>query len=56
VVAWVVPVAGGSPPLLADLREHVGAQLGRWAAPRELELVSSLPRTATGKIRRSELA
>ncbi len=56
VVAWVVPVAGGAPPLLADLREHVGAQLGRWAAPRELELVSSLPRTATGKIRRSELA
>ena len=56
VVAWVVPVAGGSPPVLADLREHVGAQLGRWAAPRELELVSSLPRTATGKIRRSELA
>jgi o-succinylbenzoate---CoA ligase len=56
VVAWVVPVAGRSPPLLADLREHVGAQLGRWAAPRELELVSSLPRTATGKIRRSELA
>jgi O-succinylbenzoic acid--CoA ligase len=56
VVAWVVPVADGSPPLLADLREHVGAQLGRWAAPRQLELVSSLPRTATGKIRRSELA
>ena len=55
VVAWVVPVAGGAPPLLADLREQVGAQLGRWAAPRQLELVASLPKTATGKVRRSEL-
>ncbi len=55
VVAWVVPAAGGMPLVLADLRDHVGARLGRWAAPRQLELVSSLPRTATGKVRRSEL-
>jgi O-succinylbenzoic acid--CoA ligase len=56
VVAWVVLVDGAAAPALADLRDQVGARLGRWAAPRQLELVSSLPRTATGKVRRSDLA
>ncbi len=58
VVAYVVPrqQPGGSPaPSLEQLRELVGAELGGFAAPRQLVLVQSLPRTAIGKVRRGEL-
>jgi acyl-coenzyme A synthetase/AMP-(fatty) acid ligase len=33
----------------------VGATLAPWAAPKEIELVGSLPRTPTGKVRRVDL-
>ncbi|MBK5221962.1 MAG: long-chain fatty acid--CoA ligase [Acidimicrobiia bacterium] len=55
VVAVVVPTDAGSPPTLDDLRRHVKEQLPAFAAPRELELVASLPRTALGKVVRVEL-
>jgi O-succinylbenzoic acid--CoA ligase len=55
VVAWVVPVDGTTPPALADLRQRVGDELGRWAAPREVEVVTELPRTPSGKVRRADL-
>jgi O-succinylbenzoic acid--CoA ligase len=54
VVAWVVPA--GEPPTLAELREAVKAELPAYAAPKELVLVAELPRTALGKVRRSQLA
>ena len=38
-----------------EVRAAVAESLGRFAAPRELELVSSLPRTALGKLRRASL-
>ncbi|MBW3557003.1 MAG: AMP-binding protein [Actinobacteria bacterium] len=50
VVAWVVPPADGPPPDLQDLRRHVKATLPAHAAPRELRLVSGLPRTGIGKV------
>ena len=53
VVAWVVP--RGAPPTLDELREHVADALPRWAAPRELVVVASLPRTASGKVTRRAL-
>ncbi len=62
VVAFVVPrPAGGhagapAGPVLEELRELVSAELGVWAAPRELVVVESLPRTSIGKLRRAELA
>jgi O-succinylbenzoic acid--CoA ligase len=56
VVAWVVPSTDVAPPALGDLRERVTAELAPWAAPRELVIVSSLPRTSSGKVRRSELS
>jgi O-succinylbenzoic acid--CoA ligase len=56
VVAAVVPRDRAAPPTLEALREHVGAQLGRHRAPRELVLVDALPRTALGKLRRGSLA
>jgi O-succinylbenzoic acid--CoA ligase len=53
VVAWVVPVA--EPPTLDELRDAVKAELPAYAAPKELVVVAELPRTALGKVRRSEL-
>ena len=55
VVAWVVPRDRDDPPELSALREIVRAELPPWAAPRQLELVSALPRTASGKVRRADL-
>lgn len=55
IVALVVPSDPSNPPELANLRDSVGDAIARFAAPREIELVKSIPRTALGKIRRSEL-
>jgi len=55
VTAWVVPVTAGHPPTLEALRDHVREQLPAFCAPRRLELVETLPRTALGKVRRSAL-
>jgi O-succinylbenzoic acid--CoA ligase len=55
VVALVVPTDPAAPPDLAALRDRVRAELPAYAAPRELQLVDALPRTALGKIRRHEL-
>jgi O-succinylbenzoic acid--CoA ligase len=55
VVAWVVPVDPASPPPLSELRDLVGERLARFAAPRELVLTESLPRTSIGKVRRADL-
>ena len=56
VVAWVVPARGSAVPGLGELRDLVGAELARWAAPHELVVVDDLPRTAGGKLRRSALS
>jgi O-succinylbenzoic acid--CoA ligase len=50
VVARVVPADRGDPPTLDELREAVRARLPAWSAPRELEIVESLPRTAKSQI------
>jgi O-succinylbenzoic acid--CoA ligase len=55
-VTAVIVVADGRPtPALDDLRETVLVELPAWAAPREVEVVDTLPRTSLGKIRRSLL-
>ena len=60
LVAYVVltPAAQGLEPaaILADLRRRVKEQLAGFAAPRELVVVSRLPRSAIGKVNRAELA
>jgi o-succinylbenzoate---CoA ligase len=53
VVAWIV--ATGEPPRLDELRDLVADSLAPWAAPKELVFVESLPRTASGKVRRRAL-
>ena len=50
VVALVVPADPASPPSLEALRSLVRESLPAFAAPRELEVVASLPRTASGKV------
>jgi O-succinylbenzoic acid--CoA ligase len=55
VVAVVVAADRAAPPTLDALRDAVKEQLGPWAAPKELELVDALPRTALGKVRRADV-
>jgi len=52
----VLPVdAEGSDTLVAELQAHVKAAIAPYKYPREIEFVDALPKTATGKLRRSEL-
>jgi O-succinylbenzoic acid--CoA ligase len=53
VVALVVPTDEDRLPPLDRLRASVREQIGPWAAPKDVEFVTTLPRTALGKIRRA---
>jgi 2-aminobenzoate-CoA ligase len=57
VKAFVVLVAdaAASDDLVAELQAHAKAQIAPYKYPREIEFVDALPKTATGKLRRSEL-
>jgi o-succinylbenzoate---CoA ligase len=55
VVALVVPADRTNPPTLDSLRTLVKEHLPAFAAPRELELVEQLPKTALGKVIRAEI-
>jgi fatty-acyl-CoA synthase len=53
-VCAVIAIAGEA-PTLDELREFVGDRLARYKLPRQLEIVDSLPRNATGKVLKTEL-
>jgi 4-hydroxybenzoate-CoA ligase len=54
--AFVVLKEGAVTPDLAEtLRDHVKNAVGLWKYPRWIEVVESLPKTATGKIQRFKL-
>lgn len=55
VVAFVVPADPKAPPTLDELRAVVKEAMPAYAAPKEVVLVESLPRTALGKVRRGAL-
>jgi len=57
VKAFVVPAADAKPSeeLVAELQGHAKAQIAPYKYPREIDFVDALPKTATGKLRRSEL-
>ena len=55
VVAVVVTAPGAGPPTLDGLRAWLRDRLAAHQAPRQLELVTALPRTASGKVRRAAL-
>lgn len=56
VAAAVVLRAGYCAPTLQELRDHVELTLDATAAPRELQVVSELPRRGIGKVDRRALA
>lgn len=55
VVACVVPRSAGDPPTLEELRSHGSERLSSPELPRELRLVTHLPRSAGGKVMRRHL-
>jgi 2-aminobenzoate-CoA ligase len=57
VKAFVVLAADAeaSDALVAELQAHVKAEIAPYKYPREIAFVEALPKTATGKLRRSEL-
>jgi acyl-coenzyme A synthetase/AMP-(fatty) acid ligase len=57
VKAFVVLAAeaSASDDLIAELQTHAKTQIAPYKYPREIEFVEALPKTATGKLRRSEL-
>jgi acetyl-CoA synthetase len=57
VKAFVVPSddADASADLKADIKDHVKRELAAHEYPREIEFREELPKTVTGKIRRTEL-
>jgi acetyl-CoA synthetase len=57
VKAYIVPSAGveADEALAEDIRNHVREELAAHEYPREIEFVDDLPKTVTGKIRRTEL-
>jgi O-succinylbenzoic acid--CoA ligase len=55
IVACVVPCDRTDPPTLEALRNWAKDRLPAFAAPREVELVAAIPRTALGKVRRGAL-
>lgn len=55
IVAVVEPQSGGVVPAVAELRDLITQELPAFCVPKDVEVVSALPRTALGKIRRGEL-
>jgi 2-aminobenzoate-CoA ligase len=57
VKAFIVPRAGvaGTPQLVQHLQDHVKSVLAPYKYPRAIEFLAALPRTATGKLKRSDL-
>jgi acetyl-CoA synthetase len=54
IVAYVTLKGGveASPEKLAELREHVGQKIGKFAAPANIVFTQELPKTRSGKIMR----
>jgi len=57
VKAFVLPrrVPADAAAVTADLQSHVRAKLGGYKVPREIEFVTKLPVTTSGKVSRKEL-
>ncbi|AFK19839.1 acyl-CoA synthetase [Haloferax mediterranei ATCC 33500] len=57
VKAFIVPSADATPSdsLAEEIKAHVKSELSAHEYPREIEFVDELPKTVTGKIRRTEL-
>jgi len=56
VCAYVVPREIAAPPGRDELLDFAAERLAAYKRPRELRFIAGLPRTANGKIRRSDLS
>jgi acyl-CoA synthetase (AMP-forming)/AMP-acid ligase II len=54
IKAFIVPVEGALLDMM-QVKGHVRQRLANYKVPKHLELVASLPKTSTGKVRRFEL-
>ncbi|MFD1214119.1 acetate--CoA ligase [Arthrobacter sp. GCM10027362] len=55
IVAFVIlrqDAGGGGEDIVGELREHVAKEIGKLARPRQIMVVSELPKTRSGKIMR----
>ena len=55
IVAFVIlrsEAGDGGPDVVAELRQHVGKEIGAIAKPRQIMVVAELPKTRSGKIMR----
>jgi O-succinylbenzoic acid--CoA ligase len=55
VIAFVVPEPDRPTPTVQELRDFASDRIARFKAPRDIVLVEELPRTPSGKLRRSLL-
>ena len=55
VVAFVVPTDGDDPPGLEELRAFAAERIARFKAPKDVVLITDIPRTSSGKLRREAL-
>ena len=53
--AFIVLKDGKGQDELADIKEFIKGEIGKWKYPRWIEVVAELPKTATGKIQRFKL-
>ena len=53
--AFIVLKDGQSADCVAELKDFVKERIGRWKYPRKVDIVTDLPKTATGKIQRFKL-
>lgn len=51
----VVALADGATAGPEELRAHLAADFARWQLPERFEFVEEIPRTATGKWKKTEL-
>ena len=56
VVRAVLVLAAGAELTVEQVREHCAERLARFKVPGSVEFVPALPRTATGKVARRQLA
>jgi malonyl-CoA/methylmalonyl-CoA synthetase len=56
IAAWVVLAPGSPPPASGELADHVTGLLAPHKRPREVHVVSELPRNAMGKVVKQRLA
>ena len=51
----VIVLAEGAEASPEELREHLSSEFAKWQLPERFEFVDAIPRTATGKWKKTEL-